>query len=311
MSDKVTSYVCTAKPDEIATLEELLRDRGWEFSAIPYAHWKATNKAEKVNVAAYTSGKLTVQGGGTADFVQFILEPEILHSFGFGYEEEKAAAAAVEEGPILPHGGVDESGKGDFFGPLIIAGVYVDERTGPLLRKIGCCDSKLIKSSRKIAELAMKIREIARGQYVRVALPPPTYNRLYSQIGNLNRLLAWGHARVIENLLEQVPGCPRVLSDKFGDERLIRRALLTRGREIQLDQQTKAESDVAVAAASILARDEFLRGMDKLGKEFGLELPRGAGPLVKEAGRKLLSMHGPDVLEKVVKLHFKTTQELQ
>ncbi len=300
---KVTSYVCTLTPEQGEELTALLPERGWDFSAHPYAHWKAVK--EKTNVIYYNSGKLTVQGGGTADFVSFLLEPEILHSFGFGYEEEEP-----EEGPVDPHGGVDESGKGDFFGPLCIAGVYVDDETGPELRKIGCCDSKLIKSSKKILDLAGKIRVVSKGRYSIVAMGPAAYNRLYLQFGNLNRMLAWGHARVIENLLEKVPECPRMLSDKFADERLIQRALQTRGKGIKLDQRTKAESDVAVAAASILAREQFLKGMEKLGGELGVELPRGAGPLVKEAGRKLIAKHGPGVFEQCAKLHFKTYNEL-
>lgn len=299
---KVTSYVCTVTEEQAEQLRLLLDGRGWKFSEQPYARWKAV--LEKTNVVAYNSGKLTVQGGGTEDFVTFLLEPEILHTFTFGYEEEPAEEA------VDPHGGVDESGKGDFFGPLCIAGVYADEVTGPKLRAIGCCDSKLIKSSKKIMELSAGIREIAGNGWTAVVIGPESYNRLYAKFGNLNRLLAWGHARVIENLLEKVPACPRMLSDKFADERLIRRALLTRGREIRLDQRTKAESDVAVAAASILSREQFLRGMAKLEAEFGIELPRGAGPQVKVAGRSLMERFGASVFERCAKTHFKTWNEL-
>ena len=299
---KVTSYVCTVTEEQAEQLRLLLDGRGWKFSEQPYARWKAV--LEKTNVVAYNSGKLTVQGGGTEDFVTFLLEPEILHTFTFGYEEEPAEEA------VDPHGGVDESGKGDFFGPLCIAGVYADEVTGPKLRAIGCCDSKLIKSSKKIMELSAGIREIAGNGWTAVVIGPESYNRLYAKFGNLNRLLAWGHARVIENLLEKVPACPRMLSDKFADERLIRRALLTRGREIRLDQRTKAESDVAVAAASILSREQFLRGMAKLEAEFGIELPRGAGPQVKAAGRSLMERFGASVFERCAKTHFKTWNDL-
>ena len=299
---KVTSYVCPVTEEQAEELRLLLDGRGWAFSEQPYARWKAA--LEKTNVVAYNSGKLTVQGGGTEDFVTFILEPEILHTFGFGYEEEPPEEA------VDPHGGVDESGKGDFFGPLCIAGDYADAETGPKLREIGCCDSKLIKSSKKIIELSAKIRGIVGDGWTAVVLGPETYNRLYAKFGNLNRLLAWGHARVIENLLEKVPSCPRMLSDKFADERLIQRALMTRGREIRLDQRTKAESDVAVAAASILSREQFLRGMAKLGAELGVELPRGAGPQVKETGRALAGRYGASVFERCAKLHFKTCNEL-
>ena len=235
----------------------------------------------------------------------------MVHTFGFGYDAVTGTSAegAAEEA-VTPHGGIDESGKGDFFGPLIIAGVCVDENSGGLLKKLGVCDSKLIHSSAKITKLAESIRLAVPNGYTQVTLMPETYNRLYDKIGNLNRLLAWGHARVIENLLEKNPGCPRMISDKFGSEHLIRNALMERGRKISLDQHVRAESDVAVAAASILARDGFLRGMAKLHQLCGTELPKGAGPQVKVTGKELIKTHGAEILNRCAKMHFKTAAEL-
>ena len=314
---KVTNFVCTVSEPQARELEALLRERGWNFSELPYAYWKAVHPVEKVNAVLYRSGKLTVQGSGTADFVMFVLEPEILHTFSFdpagGGNVNGSAAGGVSEageGPIDPHGGIDESGKGDFFGPLAVAGVCVDEHSGPELRRIGCCDSKLIKSSARIKEIAGRIRQIVPGKYAVVLIGPGAYNRLYAKVGNLNRLLAWGHARVIENLLEKVPDCPRMLSDQFANERLIERALMTRGRGIRLDQRTRAESDVAVAAASILAREQFLLGMEKLEQEVGMPLPRGAGSQVRETGKKLFEKFGAEIFSRCAKTHFKTYQEL-
>lgn len=305
MDGHPTSFVCDLTAPQRADLRNFMEARGWEFQTPPpYAEFRAAH--DHVTVVVYTSGKLVAQGKGTADFVSFILEPEILHSFAF-----TAATAAADAEELTPHGGVDESGKGDFFGPLAVAAVYVNDATAPRLRQLGVCDSKLVKSSARIFELAKGIRGIVNGGFSLLVLKPETYNRLYSQIGNLNRLLAWGHARVIENLLEQVPSCPRVLSDKFGNEVLIRRALMERGRQITLQQRTKAESDVAVAAASILAREAFLRGMSALSDELRIELPRGAGGQVTKVGRQLLSERGAEVFPRCAKLHFKTWTELQ
>src|SRR5260370_8567239 len=91
-----------------------------------------------------------------------------------------------------------------------------------------------------------------------VLIGPEKYNSLYEKFANLNDLLAWGHARVIENLLLQKPDCKRSLSDKFANERVIQRALLKQAREIQIDQQTKPESDIAYAPASTLSRPNVL-----------------------------------------------------
>ena len=296
------SMVYTLTAEQAAQLKDILEQRGWEMSVVPYSIFKASG--EKVSVVAYESGKLVVQGKNAQEFIEFTLEPEILHTYGTLLPPEPSAE------DLSPHGGIDESGKGDFFGPLVIAGVCVDEKIASALRQIGVCDSKLVTSSKKIFALAEEIRKAADGHFNIVLLRPETYNRLYSNIGNLNRLLAWGHARTIENLLDLVPDCPRMLSDKFGDESLIRRALMEKGRKIILDQKVRAESDVAVAAASILARDYFLRQMNKLSETLGVELPRGGGPQVKIIGRQLLEKHGPGIFESCAKLHFKTYTEL-
>ena len=302
------NYVCTINVEQAAELRVILENSGWEFSTLPYAKFKATK--DHTTIAAYESGKLVVQGRGTEEFVLYTLEPEILHTFTYGYEDVVDPVKPETVFEITPHGGIDESGKGDFFGPLVIAGVCIDENTGRELQKLGVCDSKLIHSSAKITKLAEAIRSIAAGHYSSVVLMPETYNRLYEKIGNLNRLLAWGHARIIENLLESTPDCPRMLSDKFGSEHLIRNALMERGRKIILDQETKAERDIAVAAASILARDGFLRGMKKLDELCKCELPRGAGPQVKVIGSQLVQIHGREILRSCAKLHFKTANEL-
>lgn len=304
---KKTSYVTTIDEKQLADLRKYCVDHGWEMKEQQYAHFKAVG--EKVNVVAYMSGKLTVQGANAQEFAEFVLEPEILQDYRFSVPEELFG----ETEPTLdlaPHIGVDESGKGDFFGPLIIAGVFIDEASGEKLSKTKVRDSKLIKSDKEIKAIAAEIREITEGKFAVVTLRNQTYNDLYRRIGNLNRLLAWGHARVIENVLEKVPDCPRALSDKFGADFLIRNALMEKGRKIILEQKTKGESDLAVAAASILAREQFIREMAKLEEEFGMDIPRGANNIVKERANAVIDKFGVEALERCVKTHFKTYDEL-
>ncbi len=302
---KAASFVFTLDDEALDAVAAYARDRGWEFSDLPYGYWKIAGP--KLTLAAYFSGKFVVQGSGAQEFVEFTLEPQILHTFTASVA---AAGSNTAELDTTPHGGIDESGKGDFFGPLVIAGVCTDETTAPQIAAAGACDSKLISSSARIRQIAAKIRAIAGSGVAVVTLRPETYNRLYTQFGNLNRLLAWGHARVIEDLLEKNPTCPRMLSDKFGNESLIRRALMERGRQIVMQQHVRAESDVAVAAASILARDQFLRVMDQLSEEAGMALPRGAGSPVRAAASKLLQTHDRAWLARFVKTHFKTFNEV-
>jgi len=244
-----------------------------------------------------------MQGRGVEDFITLVLEPRVLGEARFGYEEVHSPEL------FEPHFGVDESGKGDFFGPLVIAGVYVDGRIARALKDAGVRDSKAVTSDKVIRDLAKAIRAERVPASV-VVVAPPRYNELYRKIGNLNRLLAWGHARVIEDLCGLCPECPRALSDKFADVRVLERALMEKGRKIQLDQRTKAESDYAVAAASILAREKFIDWLEEKGRALGVALPRGVSAAVKAAAGDIVSRQGAGALESVAKTHFKTAAEV-
>lgn len=200
--------------------------------------------------------------------------------------------------------GIDESGKGDYFGPLVIAAVYVDATTQGELKLMEVRDSKKIADGR-ILELAPDIKTIC--PHSVIAIGPQKYNELYAKIRNLNRLLAWGHAKALETLLERVT-CERAIADQFGNERLILNALQEKGRKIVLEQRTKAEADLAVAAASILARAEFLIRLKRLSSEVGTTLPKGASPAVELAAKMIVKKHGQERLGAVAKLHFKTTK---
>lgn len=203
--------------------------------------------------------------------------------------------------------GIDESGKGDYFGPLVIAAVFVTPALEQDLALMQVRDSKKISDGR-ILEMAPDIRLLC--PHSLVAIGPQRYNELYAKIKNLNRLLAWGHARALENLLQQVD-CDLAIADQFGDERLILNALQEKGKQIRLVQRTKAESDLAVAAASILARAEFLQRLDRLSQELSTTLPKGASAAVELAGRMVVKKYGRDRLETVAKLHFKTTKQVR
>lgn len=206
----------------------------------------------------------------------------------------------------IPRIGVDESGKGDYFGPLVIAAVFVDPATEADLRLMQVRDSKKISDGR-ILELAPDIRRACRHSLV--AIGPQRYNELYAKLRNLNHLLAWGHARALENLLREVD-CALAISDQFGNERLVLNALQEKGKRIQLVQRPGAEADLAVAAASIVARSEFLLRLQRLSYEVGTTLPKGASSTVELAARMIVKKHGQDRLGSVAKLHFKTTKSV-
>jgi ribonuclease HIII len=204
--------------------------------------------------------------------------------------------------------GTDESGKGDYFGPRVVGGVYVrDAADEEFLRGLEVRDSKKI-SDRRVVFMAGEIAKHL--PHSRVAIGPARYNELYDSLDNLNRILAWAHARVIENLAGAWPEISRAVTDKFGDDGYVNRALMKHGRELELVQKVRAESDVAVAAASIVARAEFLTRLERLSQKAGLPLPKGASASVEEAARRLLKQKGKGALREFAKVHFKTTSRL-
>ena len=304
----MTSYTCKLTDEQAATLQACLEARHFEFREVPYARF--AGEKEKTNVVFYDSGKLVVQGKGTQDFVEFVLEPEVLRQARLGYE------AVLNPDLLLPRIGVDESGKGDFFGPLCVAGAYVNSAVVEAWQDKGIRDSKKISSDKKISELADMIRKTPGCVTTSVPIGNEAYNRLHTRMGSVNAVLAWGHARVIENLLAQThrmnPPPARAISDQFASSQsVVEKALMSLGRSIELVQRHRAEEDLAVAAASILARDEFVRRLAGLGKDCGVTLPKGAGANVDVVARGLVATHGAELLAKVGKLHFRTAMRAQ
>ncbi len=298
-----TTYTKPLTPEQAQRLRGLLAERGWRLEEKPYCLYAAAKPG--VNVAVYEKGpKIVAQGKEAGEFVSFLLEPEVLGVAELGYEE------VLQPEMFEPHIGVDESGKGDFFGPLVIAGAYVDGASARALREAGVMDSKRIGTDARIEALAEAIRGTPGVRYEVILIQPRRYNELYEKFANLNKLLAWGHAKVIENLLECVPDCPRAVSDQFANPAVLRRALQERGRGIELVQRTKAESDPAVAAASILAREGFVRWLRTGSERWGVTLGKGVSAQVKAAATQFVERQGRALLGEVAKLHFRTASQI-
>ncbi len=297
------TYTAPLTHAQVTALRALVEELGFTFAPKPYTIFFA--QKDKLSVAVYEKGpKVLLQGKGIEDFVSFELEPKILGEARLGYEEVHSPEM------FEPHFGIDESGKGDFFGPLVIAGAYTDRAIAHAFKDNGIQDSKRITSDTKIRALAKMIRETPGVAFEVIVIGPEKYNELYAKFANLNDLLGWGHARVIENLLAMRPDCPRALSDKFADERVIRKALFQHGKTIELEQRTKAESDPAVAAASILAREAFIDWLERHGKRAGFDLGRGVSEPIKATARKIVEQGGPEALRRFAKVHFRTAHEI-
>ena len=304
----MTSHTCKLNDAQAKALHEYMQAHGFRFREVPYARF--AGEQEKVNLVFYESGKLVVQGKATQEFVEFVLEPLILQEVKLGYE------TILNPELLAPRLGVDESGKGDFFGPLCVAGVYINEAVIKAWKDKGIRDSKNISSDKRIFELAKLIRETPGCVSTVVPIGNEAYNRLYKTMRSVNAMLAWGHARVIENLMarayQMVPPPVRAISDQFAhDKETVAKALMSLGRSIELVQRHKAEEDLAVAAASILARNEFVTRLAAMGKTYEMVFPKGASPQVEAAGKEFIAKHGAENLPKVAKMHFRTSFRIQ
>jgi ribonuclease HIII len=296
-----TVKLTDAQMDKLGTW---LAARGWRPFEVAYARFAFRADPIKVNVTGYQSGKVVVAGKGTEDFVRDVLEPEILGEARLGYDE------VLHPDWFQAHAGLDESGKGDFFGPVVAATVVAQKSMIEAWRAAGVQDSK------KIAEnQILKLDELIRGTPGAVVKTRfcgmSRYNELMARPGaNLNRLLAWLHASALEEALATTR-VPWGLLDQFTKQPLVQRELAKKGvKDFELRMRTKAEEDPVVAAASVVARAEFVRQMHTLSKKFGAKLQKGAGPLVKQQAHELIEKLGARALGEFAKLHFRTAYEV-
>jgi len=290
------TFVATIDASLADKLREDLKGQGFDITIPPYTFFAAKKKG--VSCIFYKTGKLTIQGKEMQPFIEFYIEPNILKTFNYTY-----AHLDIDQTARI---GIDESGKGDFFGPLCIAGVYAEGEAILKLKQLGVRDSKTLSDS-AIIKIASKIRQ----EYVHhiVKINPTKYNELIVQFGNLNKLLAWGHATTIEQLAAQT-GCRRIVVDQFANEHVVLTALKRKKLSLDVFQRHRAEEDLVVAAASILARCAFVESLKLLEEHYGQLFPKGASKQTIAAGRAFVKTHGRENLGKVGKLHFKTIDSI-
>ena len=287
--------------DNINISDYQLIDYGLQFN-VSILDWSGIIRIYQNKKGVLKIDYSQLRRGENAVKIQSLIENKIISS-----DSAKSGNKGVALGfPII---GTDESGKGDYFGPLVSAGVYVDEQSARDLIECGVKDSKKLSDSRNL-ELAWEIARICKGRFAIIEISPEKYNDLYEQFRKekkkLNTLLAWGHAKAIEEILLKVD-CKVAIADQFGDESFILGKLQEKGKKLKLIQMHKAEQNMAVAAASILARARFLEKLSKLSNEYKIDLPKGASQKVIENGKMFVQTYGKETLRKVAKLHFKTT----
>lgn len=259
---------------------------------------------EKVKVLVYFGKK------GLKTLLQGNLESELFHQLNnlvFGKElfSDTKKSNDLDFDEYL---GTDESGKGDFFGPLVVAGVYLNKQNAKKILELGVKDSKLLNDN-VIMVLETKLKKILGENCNIVTIYPEKYNDLYSSFNNLNKLLAWAHSKVIQNIATNL-NCKNVVSDKFGDEKLIKDELMKKNIDLNLVQVTKGERYLAVAAASVLARAKVIEWFDKKTKSLGIKIPKGGSNLATEAAISVANQYGNENLKKLIKFHFKNSKNI-
>jgi ribonuclease HIII len=290
----VESYSAKLKEKSLNVTSPVLNDYNYEL--------QVKKGSDKLKILVYfgkNGNKTVVQGNKDSQLYSEI------NNLLF----EKKLSAAKDEFPEPSHYiGTDESGKGDYFGPLVVAGVIVDEVTSAQLKNIGVKDSKLL-SDAVMKKLAPQIKKIVSNKFNIIVITPASYNNLHAKMKNVNKILGWSHAKVIENLLVN-DNVMEAISDKFGDEALIRNSLQEKGKKINLMQFTKAEKYTAVAAASILARNRFNEWFDEQAQKNNLILPKGASKIVDNVLKEIKKKYGLEYLNEIAKVHFKTTNKI-
>ena len=274
-----------------------MEDGGWRFDAAPprYAAWSA--RLPTARAVYYASGKLVLQGKHAAQAAEEFLG-----------EAPRPAFARVAV--AVPTIGSDEVGKGDFLGPLVVAAALVRPGQEALLEEYGVRDSKTMRD-REAASVAALVRQTL--PHAVVTILPPRYNQLHEEMGrNLNRLLAWAHARALEDVLEKPEGreAAALVVDRFAESQKLRQVLLPLARALPLEMRPRAEDHPAVAAASVLARDAFLESLRRLGAEIGVPLAKGSGHPADLAARRVLAKGGRDLLARVAKMHFRNAAKV-
>src|SRR5690606_38347463 len=299
---KLSTYTAKLNDAQMDRLRAICDAKGWRPFDVAYARFAF--KGPDANVTAYESGKVVIAGKGTEEFVTMPLEPEVTGEARLGYDE------VLNPDWFEPHAGLDESGKGDFFGPVVAATVIADRPAIETLIKAGVKDSKKIAEG-QIIKLDKIIRE-TRGVVVETCFcGMEKYNELMARPrANLNKLLAWQHGIALIKALERQP-VPRGLLDQFSKSPLVQSELKRKNiANFDLEMRTKAESDPVVAAASIVARAEYVRLMKKLSDQFGGPLLKGASAAVKAQGREIIDRFGARALGRFAKLHFRTAYEI-
>lgn len=290
------TFTITLNNGEQSRSKDVLLANGWiqENDSNQYVSYRFKSVSGSVAIL-YSSGKLVFQG--KEDFTSLIANiKEEIDSNMNGFQS---------------HIGVDEVGKGDYFGPLVVVGCFADIEFARKGKLLGFADSKKFTDG-KITKLFESVKDYP--YYYSSIVYPKEYNKLAKEYGNVSILLAKQHSLVIEKGLKdlQTKGieCNHVVIDQFSSSKnRVLDELGQLGRSINLEQFHRGESDIAVAIASVIARGIFLEEWEKMSKKYNFKFPKGSSNVLGSA-REFVGNFGTSELENVAKTGFKTTKSI-
>ncbi len=297
MSNQNT-FTLEFSPKETPKVRDILLANNWveERERNEYVHFRFRSPNGTVGIM-YTSGKLVFQG------------KEDLTSLVSSIKKIEEEEGVVEE--FTSHLGVDEVGKGDYFGPLVVVSCFVTKDFYKKIKLLGFADSKKF-SDKKISSLFNMVKDYP--YYYSSIVRPEEYNGLVKEYKNVSILLAKQHSLVIEkglkDLKEKNIDCAYVVIDQFSSSKSrVINELGELGNSVRLIQHHKGESDIVVAAASIIARGIFVQEWESMNSKYSFEFPKGASNVIEQA-KEFVQRYGREELSRVAKIGFKTTKQV-
>lgn len=278
----------------------------------PYAILQADDGGTVVTL--YESGKAVFQGFDADLAADFWIETEKINSGSAkvtSSDEKEKKKETEKKLPIRINSiGSDEVGTGDYFGPIVVTATYVSKDNIDFLLELGVKDSKKMSDSdikRIVPEVIKKI------PYQTFVLTNKQYNEVYNNEMNMNKMKAILHNKVLSGFVNKDKyNYDYIVVDQFENPKSYYNHLSEAKFKVYgITFLTKAEDQcLSVACASIISRYIFLNEIDKMSKDIGMDIPKGASDLVDSFGKEVVKKYGTDKLKEIAKLNFKNTEKI-
>lgn len=300
------------KPKVIKHYEEMFKEK-----TPPYAVFQA-QELDGTVITLYESGKIMFQGISADIEANLWIDMEKHFNnriIDITTGKDKKVKDTNKDESIKPISnkpaiGSDEVGTGDYFGPIVVTASFVSKENQSFLADLGVRDSKKL-TDETILKIAPQI--IEKIPHSTLIFDNESYNKYHTDDINMNKIKAILHNKVLLNLIKKEYPYEQIIIDQFASPTKYYEYIKDAKEVVKnITFFTQAEDKfLCVAASSIISRYIFLKKMDELSKEVGMELPKGAGVMVDDVAQKIVKNFGFETLNKIAKLNFKNTDKLK